>query len=48
MFLFNPMDFESRKQIVQYGYELTRKKLGLNSELWKRTLEKHKITLVGV
>lgn len=46
MFLFNPMDFESRRQIVEYGYELTRKKIAENSELWKRTLDKHQITLL--
>ncbi|MBN8555790.1 MAG: patatin-like phospholipase family protein [Deltaproteobacteria bacterium] len=48
MFLFNPMEFESRKQIVQYAYDLTKKKLRQHSELWSRTLDKHGITLVGV
>lgn len=48
MFLFNPMEFESRKQIVQYGYDLTRQKLRQNSELWKRTLDRHGIVLAGV
>ena len=48
MFLFNPMEFESRKQIVQYGYELTRKKLRQNAELWRRSLDRHGITLTGV
>lgn len=48
MFLFNPMDFESRRQIVEYGYELTRKKLKANSELWRRTLDRHQITMVNV
>ena len=48
MFLFNPMDFESRRQIVEYGYELTRRKLKQQSELWKRTLDRHQITLVNV
>jgi NTE family protein len=48
MFLFNPMDFEARKQIVQIGYETTQKKLKDNAELWKRTLDRHEITLVGV
>lgn len=45
MFLFNPMDFESRKQIVEYGYDLTCRKLKEQSELWKRTLDRHQITL---
>ncbi|MDB5037789.1 MAG: hypothetical protein JWQ35_1317 [Bacteriovoracaceae bacterium] len=48
MFLFNPMDFESRKQIVQFGYDMTQRKLKENAELWKRTLDRHQITLVGV
>ncbi|TVQ80094.1 MAG: patatin-like phospholipase family protein [Bradymonadales bacterium] len=47
MFLFNPMDFESRRQIVEYGYELTRRKLREQSELWKKTLDRHQVTLVG-
>jgi len=47
MFLFNPMDFESRRQIVEYGYELTRRKLKEQSELWKRTLDRHQVTLVA-
>jgi len=47
MFLFNPMDFDSRRQIVEYGYELTRRKLKEQSELWKRTLDKHQITLLS-
>jgi predicted acylesterase/phospholipase RssA len=46
MFLFNPMDFESRRQIVEYGYELTRRKLREQSELWKRTLDRHQISMV--
>lgn len=46
MFLFNPMDFESRKQIVEYAYELTCRKLREQRELWQRTLERHQITLV--
>lgn len=48
MFLYNPMEFESRKQIVQFGYDLTQKKLKQNAELWKRTLERHHVTMVGV
>lgn len=48
MFLYNPMEFDSRKQIVEYGYELTKRKLKQNSELWKRTLDKHRITMVGI
>lgn len=48
MFLFNPMDFEARKQIVQYAYDLTRRKLKQNAELWRRTLERHQIVLAGV
>lgn len=48
MFLYNPMEFDSRKQIVEYGYELTKRKLKQNSELWKRTLDKHQITMVGI
>lgn len=48
MFLFNPMDFESRRQIVEYGYELACRKLKEQSELWKRTLDRHQITLVNV
>jgi predicted acylesterase/phospholipase RssA len=47
MFLFNPMDFESRRQIVEYAYELTCRKLREQSGLWKRTLDRHQITLVG-
>lgn len=46
MFLYNPMEFESRKQIVEYAYDITAKKLKQQSELWKRTLEKHQITLI--
>lgn len=48
MFLFNPMDFESRKNIVQFAYDLTRRKLKENSELWRRTLDRHQIILAGV
>jgi len=48
MFLFNPMEFESRKQIVQYAYDLTRRKLRQNAELWKRSLDRHQITVTGV
>lgn len=48
MFLFNPMEFESRRQIVEYAYEVTRKRLKQNKELWKNTLSKHNITIVGV
>ena len=48
MFLYNPMEFDSRAQIVEYAYELTQRKLKQNSELWKRTLDRHGITLVGV
>lgn len=48
MFLFNPMDFEARKQIVQVGYEVTQKILKAHSERWKRVLDRHSITLVGV
>lgn len=47
MFLFNPMDFESRRQIVEYGYELTRRKIRENAELWKRTLDRHQVTLLS-
>lgn len=46
MFVFNPMDFEARRQIVEYAYELTRRKLKEQSELWKRTLDRHSISLV--
>lgn len=46
MFLFNPMDFESRRQIVEYGYELTQKIIRQNAELWKRTLDRHRVTLL--
>jgi len=48
MFLFNPMDFNSRSQIIEYGYELTRRKLKEQSELWKRTLDRHQITVLHV
>ncbi len=48
MFMINPMDFESRKLAVEYSYELTRRKLKENAELWKTTLDRHGITLVGV
>ena len=48
MFLFNPMDFESRKQVVQHAYDLTRLKLKENSEHWKRVMDKHGVTMVGV
>ncbi len=48
MFLFNPMDFESRKQIVQFAYDLTRKQLKQKADLWRRTLDRHQVTLVGV
>lgn len=48
MFLFNPMDFDSRRQIVEYGYELTRRKLREQSELWRRTLDRHGITLLSI
>lgn len=48
MFLFNPMDFNARRQIIEYGYELTRRKLKEQSELWKRTLDKHQITVLHV
>ena len=48
MFLFNPMEFESRKQVVEHAYDLTRRKLKENKELWKRTLDRHEITMVGV
>jgi NTE family protein len=48
MFLFNPMDFNSRRQIIEYAYELTRRKLKEQSELWKRTLDRHQITVLHV
>ncbi len=48
MFLYNPMEFESRKLIVQYAYDLTRRKLKQNAELWRKTLDRHGITLSGV
>ncbi len=48
MFLYNPMEFESRKQIAEYSYELTRRKLRQHAELWKRTLDRHGITIVGI
>lgn len=46
MFLFNPMDFESRRHIIEYAYELTCRKLKEQSELWKKTLDRHQITLI--
>jgi predicted acylesterase/phospholipase RssA len=48
MFLFNPMDFESRKQIVDYSYQLIRQKLRAQADLWRRVLDRHQITLTGV
>lgn len=48
IFVINPMDFEARKQIVQIGYEITQKKLKQKSEFWKRTLDRHQITMAGV
>ncbi len=48
MFMFNPMDFESRKQIVDYAYNLTKRKMTENSELWRRTLDRHQITVAGI
>src|SRR5690606_24691045 len=30
MFLFNPMDFDSRRQIIEFAYDLTRKNLREN------------------
>jgi len=42
------MDFESRKQIVDYAYNLTKRKMAENSELWHRTLDRHQITMAGI
>jgi len=47
MFLYNPMDFEARRQIVKYAYDLTRRKIRENSELWKRSLERHQISVAA-
>jgi predicted acylesterase/phospholipase RssA len=48
MFLFNPMEFESRKQVVEHAYDLTRRKLRENKEAWQKILDKNSVTLTGV
>lgn len=48
MFSYNPMDFDSRRQIVEFAYNLTKKKIQENAELWRQTLDKHQITLTGL
>ncbi len=48
MFLYNPMDFESRRQIVQFAYDLTKRKIAENLETWSQTLDRHHISIAGL
>ncbi|HEX9652380.1 MAG TPA: patatin-like phospholipase family protein [bacterium] len=47
LFLHGVMDFDSRKAILNYGYQTTAAELKSNFRAYKQVLEKHKIAIRG-